>query len=49
MKTKEQKRQEAIERACRSYETKNWQRYGVSLEEYLDKFRPQRERAEGRV
>lgn len=40
MKSKQQKRAEAIERAKNSYVFKNYEQRGILLEEYLDLFRP---------
>lgn len=44
MKSKEQKRAEAIQRAKSSYVVKRWEQRGWTLEEYLDIFRPNSER-----
>lgn len=44
MKSKQQKRQEAIARASVSYHVKRWDKRGLSLEEYLNQFRSADER-----
>lgn len=46
MKTKQQKREEAVIRAKESYKFKRYTDKGVSLEEYLSKFQPDREQKE---
>lgn len=47
MKSKEQKRAEAIERAKWSYVVKRYEMRGVSLQEYLDQFRRKEDRIAG--
>lgn len=44
MKSKEQKRAEAIERANWSYVVKRYESRGVSLQEYLNQFRRKEDR-----